>query len=339
SSDISSNIHTYSSEPKSPEKIDEFLDLKTEDQSPNLISDTSISPKQNHVSGKEKCQSGAHCSTIEISVTKNHEKSSDQISDMSNESSIQDNDISINDLSPVSAQTIGYIFRKAIRSGQDTILHWYHFAGKYDRRIDEVSVSNKVGKKQATNLEVEKIRQVSYSANAISNFTYIQIQNIINYVNEQTSTFSIPLSHTSILEGAVKNDVKSLPEVRILPIDKNASEKSRLPISTLPKDPEEKRNLEFSSHFWERPETPFDILHNENTSTRRRSRNRTYDMPSIQSMSRRETVASGNNRDNGNNANDVDGDSGRCGWKFNDISMADAGGSIQPLEPINEEGS
>ncbi|KAF0476381.1 hypothetical protein F8M41_024398 [Gigaspora margarita] len=59
--------------------------------------------------------------------------------------------------------------------------------------------------------------------------------------------------------------------------------------------------------------TPFDILHNENTSTRRRSRNRTYDMPSIQSMSRRETVASGNNRDNGNNANDVDGDSGRCG--------------------------
>ncbi|CAG8750809.1 21592_t:CDS:2, partial [Cetraspora pellucida] len=33
-----------------------------------------------------------------------------------------------------------------IRSGQDTILYWYHFAGKYDRRKDEVSVSNKVEK-------------------------------------------------------------------------------------------------------------------------------------------------------------------------------------------------
>ncbi|CAG8635436.1 13641_t:CDS:2, partial [Ambispora gerdemannii] len=55
------------------------------------------------------------------------------------ENSIQNIDIFINDLSPVSAQTIVCIFRKAIRSGQDTILHWYHFAGKYDRRIDEVS--------------------------------------------------------------------------------------------------------------------------------------------------------------------------------------------------------
>ncbi|CAG8463081.1 7787_t:CDS:2 [Gigaspora rosea] len=164
-------------------------------------------------------------------------------------------DISINDLSPVSAQTIVYIFRKAIRSGQDTILHWYHFA---DRRIDEVSVSNKVGKKKATSLVyheikqllpditdvnlrhkilkarkirtlfsavgVEKISQVSYRANAISSLTYIQNPN-----------------HHKLY--AVKNDVKSLPEVRILPIDKNASEKSRLPISTLPNDPEEKRNL------------------------------------------------------------------------------------------------
>ncbi|CAG8621730.1 9664_t:CDS:2, partial [Diversispora eburnea] len=32
---------------------------------------------------------------------------------------------------------------------------------------------------------------------------------------------------------------------------------------------------EFRSHFWERPETPFDILHNENSSVRRCYRNRT----------------------------------------------------------------
>ncbi|CAG8605972.1 4653_t:CDS:2 [Diversispora eburnea] len=135
---------------------------------------------------------------------------------MLDEDSMQDIDISINDLFPVSVQTIVYIFRKVIRSGQDTILYWYHFVGKYDRRIDEVSVSNKVGKKKATSLiyheikqflpditdvnlrhiilkarkirtlfsavGIEKIKQVSYSANAISNLSYTQIQNIINYV-------------------------------------------------------------------------------------------------------------------------------------------------------------
>ncbi|CAG8697762.1 5917_t:CDS:1, partial [Acaulospora morrowiae] len=68
----------------------------------------------------------------------------DNNSAMLDENSMQDIDISINDLSPVSAQAIVCMFRKAIRSGQDTILYWYHFAGKYDRRIDEVSVSNKV---------------------------------------------------------------------------------------------------------------------------------------------------------------------------------------------------
>ncbi|CAG8834212.1 5177_t:CDS:2 [Gigaspora margarita] len=97
---------------------------------------------------------------------------------------------------------------------------------------------------------------------------------------------------------------------------------------------------EFNSHFWERPETPFDILHNTNTSARKRRRNRTppptYKVPSILSTSHRESttnqrnrsaspirrgtrgrnedvseiVTTSNNRDNGNNVNDVSGDSG-----------------------------
>ncbi|CAG8525860.1 17399_t:CDS:2 [Gigaspora rosea] len=57
---------------------------------------------------------------------------------------------------------------------------------------------------------------------------------------------------------------------------------------------------EFNSHFWERPETPFDILHNANTSTRRRRRNRTppptYEVPSILSTSRRESTTNQRNR-------------------------------------------
>ena len=69
-------------------EIDEFLDLKSkervsseikqrnrekklqcesaEDRSQNLVSDTSISPEQNHIRGKEKCQ--------EISVTKRDDR-------------------------------------------------------------------------------------------------------------------------------------------------------------------------------------------------------------------------------------------------------------------------
>ncbi|CAG8651563.1 4203_t:CDS:2, partial [Paraglomus brasilianum] len=99
---------------------------------------------------------------------------------------------------------------------------------------------------------------------------------------------------------------------------------------------------EFNSHFWVRPETPFDILHNTNTSTRKRRRNRTppptYEVSSILSTSRRESttnqrnrsaspirwatsgrnedisdiVTTGNNRDNGNNGNNVNNVSGDC---------------------------
>ncbi|CAG8737499.1 39704_t:CDS:2 [Gigaspora margarita] len=69
-----------------------------------------------------------------------------------------------------------------------------------------------------------------------------------------------------------------------------------------------------------RPETPFDILHNTNTSARKRCRNRTlpptYEVPSILITRGRnedvsEIVTTSNNRDNGNNVNDVSGDSGR----------------------------
>ncbi|CAG8705763.1 1442_t:CDS:2, partial [Acaulospora morrowiae] len=47
---------------------------------------------------------------------------------------------------------------------------------------------------------------------------------------------------------------------------------------------------EFRSRFWERPETPFDLVHNANTSTRRRHRNRTPTYDEVSSLlSRRES--------------------------------------------------
>ncbi|CAI2178667.1 18388_t:CDS:2 [Funneliformis geosporum] len=116
----------------------------------------------------------------------------------------------------VTAECIVYMFRKAVRFGYEEILHWYGFAESYDKRINEIRTINKVkintAKQQVyqevkkllpdisdVNLRqqlsrarklyklfnavgVEKIKQVTYSANAISNLNNTQIQNIIDYV-------------------------------------------------------------------------------------------------------------------------------------------------------------
>ena len=116
----------------------------------------------------------------------------------------------------VTAECIVYMFRKAVRSGYEETLHWYGFAESYDKRVNEIRTINKVkintAKQQVyqdvkrllpdisdVNLRqqlsrarkiyklfnavgVEKIKQVTYSANAISNLSNIQIQNIIDYV-------------------------------------------------------------------------------------------------------------------------------------------------------------
>uniref|UniRef100_U9ULF1 Uncharacterized protein n=1 Tax=Rhizophagus irregularis (strain DAOM 181602 / DAOM 197198 / MUCL 43194) TaxID=747089 RepID=U9ULF1_RHIID len=119
------------------------------------------------------------------------------------------------------AQNIACMFRKAIKVGQEAILYWCYFIEKYDKMIDNF-VADGVKKKTATSmvyqeikqllpditdvnlcqkilrarklyklfntLGIEKIKQVSYSADAISSLSYPQIQNIIDYVNSVTSS-------------------------------------------------------------------------------------------------------------------------------------------------------
>src|SRR3954466_5272416 len=113
------------------------------------------------------------------------------------------------------------MFKKANKLGQEAILYWCYFVEKYDKRIDNLVVSG-VKKKTATSevyqeikwllpdimdvnlrqkilrarklyklfntLGLEKISQVSYSADAISSLNYPQIQNIIDHVNSATSS-------------------------------------------------------------------------------------------------------------------------------------------------------
>ncbi|GBB97275.1 hypothetical protein RclHR1_29550001 [Rhizophagus clarus] len=109
------------------------------------------------------------------------------------------------DPSSDTAQNIVCMFRKANKLGQKAILYWYYFIEKYDKRIDNL-VAGGVKKKTATSivyqeikqllpditdvnlrqkilrarklyklfstLGLEKIKQVSYSADAISSLNY-----------------------------------------------------------------------------------------------------------------------------------------------------------------------
>ncbi len=135
--------------------------------------------------------------------------------------------------------------RKANKLGQEAILYWYYFIEKYDKRIDNL-VAGGVKKKTATSmvyqeikqhlpeitdvnlrqkilrarklyklfntLGLEKIKQVSYSADAISSLNYQQIQNIIDYVNSVTSSHNETVkilhdqSHVTLKTVSQEND-------------------------------------------------------------------------------------------------------------------------------------
>ncbi|CAG8673028.1 3409_t:CDS:2 [Ambispora leptoticha] len=99
---------------------------------------------------------------------------------------------------------------------------------------------------------------------------------------------------------------------------------------------------EFRSRFWARPETPFDLMHNANASTRRRHRNRTppptYEVPSIpnespgRSASPTRRVPS--RRDENTNRNNVNNLGGNLGNNTNNVggnssnNINDAGGNL-----------
>ncbi|GBC45989.2 hypothetical protein GLOIN_2v1790230 [Rhizophagus irregularis DAOM 181602=DAOM 197198] len=135
--------------------------------------------------------------------------------------STSDQTLEEQDPSSDTAQNIVCMFRKANKLGQEAILYWCYFIEKYDKRIDNLVVGG-VKKKTATSmvyqeikqllpditdvnlrqkilrarklyklfntLGIEKIKQVSYSADAISSLSYPQIQNIINHVSSVISS-------------------------------------------------------------------------------------------------------------------------------------------------------
>jgi hypothetical protein len=208
----------------------------------------------------------------------------------------------------VTAESIVYMFQKAVHSCYEEIFHWYGFAESYDRRINEIHTINKIKintvKQQVyqevkkllpdisdANLrqqlsrarklyklfnavDVKKIKQVTYSANAISSLNNTQNQNIIDYVlskaitgdhqnpkNNQInaldvldsakasiSTAPIPITQVSNSSGDSKGiGPEDLPKSQVsVPFTTSSgqvisSNKSRPPLLILPDDPEKKR--------------------------------------------------------------------------------------------------
>ncbi|CAG8569250.1 6842_t:CDS:2 [Diversispora eburnea] len=121
------------------------------------------------------------------------------------------------DLSSVTAESIVYTFYKAIRSGQEGILCWgvkrktatsmvYQEIKQLLPDITDTNLHQKILRarkiyKLFNTLGVEKIKQVSYIADAISSLTYQRIQNIIDHVISKT----------------VKNSSRSEKSLSILP--------------------------------------------------------------------------------------------------------------------------
>ncbi|CAG8706094.1 1307_t:CDS:2, partial [Acaulospora morrowiae] len=90
--------------------------------------------------------------------------------------------------------------------------------------------------------------------------TYIQIQNIINYVNEQTSTSSIPLSHISNSEDIISEDDKSLLKTEVgIPIESHVSDSSK----EINVSPENQMSVSTSPPYENKSRPPISILHED----------------------------------------------------------------------------
>ncbi|CAG8485304.1 17015_t:CDS:2, partial [Acaulospora colombiana] len=108
---------------------------------------------------------------------------------------------------------------------------------KTQRAVKTCKLFEKIG--------LDKIKHIkNYSANSISELTNDQIQEIINHGLESRISNSPSLEITPEVSSEDNIiEVSSETKVNIIPINKNSSNESRLPISILPNDPEEKRNL------------------------------------------------------------------------------------------------
>ncbi|CAG8576315.1 4957_t:CDS:2 [Paraglomus occultum] len=145
-----------------------------------------------------------------------------------------------------SAQHLSHLFKTAIRSRQQEILNWYYYSLEFENKVRDITADGKTKDKTARTMiykemkhflpnitqdnlrkktlrarkllmlfgkdgvGIDKIKQVTYSANEISKLTNVQIQNIINQVTLKT----VPSGNDQTNAEKVIIAVQSLPETQ-----------------------------------------------------------------------------------------------------------------------------
>ncbi|CAH1767989.1 12325_t:CDS:2 [Entrophospora sp. SA101] len=149
-------------------------------------------------------------------------------------------EVILTESSRVTAQNIADLFNIAMKVRQKEILYWYCYYKTYEDRIGNIRSIEKIDDKSArtsvyneiksllpditdVNLRkitfrakkiyilfegigMDRIRQVTYSASAISSLKDIQIQNIIN---------RFPKKNAHVIEPSISNDSEKLPETEV----------------------------------------------------------------------------------------------------------------------------
>ncbi|CAG8722398.1 18034_t:CDS:2, partial [Cetraspora pellucida] len=183
------------------------------------ISKEPISQTQSIISSEikipynQKVEQGLIC---ELSIFFNKTSLSNSISNKQ----ILENMLDRDDLTPGSASHLVYLFDKAKKIGQKEILYWYYYSEEFKKKVSDIILKNEINDQMARiqiynemkpflpgikrvylckktqkarniyilfkKIGIDKIKQVTYSADAISSLTDIQIQNIIKLFSEKT---------------------------------------------------------------------------------------------------------------------------------------------------------
>ncbi|CAG8851552.1 16803_t:CDS:1, partial [Racocetra persica] len=124
----------------------------TENRSKNLISVISISPEQNHVSRKEKCQEISVTNLRDDRQNETNAEEPDEIEPIKSQyieqglikELLNSNPIISSVIIPeyrtfqITTQSLVHLFHYALRSRHEEILAWYNYSDNFENRVIEI---------------------------------------------------------------------------------------------------------------------------------------------------------------------------------------------------------
>ncbi len=182
----------------------------------------------------QKVEQGLIC---ELSTFINEKSLSNPIPDRQ----ILENTLDGDDSTPGSASRLAHLFDKAKKTGQKEILRWYCYSEEFEKKVTDISFKNELNDQMARTqiynemipflpgikreylrkktqkarniytlfkeIGIDKIKQVTYSADAISSLTGVQIQNIIKLFSEKPNV--------ELVNEQADIGEKTLPEIEV----------------------------------------------------------------------------------------------------------------------------